>query len=62
MVTLERKTVTVKEAATLLGIGRDTAYAAVRDGTLPSIRLGKRLVIPIAALNKLLAEAGQEDD
>ena len=61
MVTLERKTVTVKEAATLLGIGRDTAYAAVRDGTLPSIRLGKRLVIPIAALNKLLAEAGQED-
>ena len=62
MVTLERKTVTVKEAATLLGIGRDTAYAAVRDGTLPSIRLGKRLVIPIAALNKLLAEAGQQDD
>ena len=61
MVTLERKTVTVKEAATLLGIGRDTAYAAVRDGTLPSIRLGKRLVIPIAALNKLLSEAGQED-
>ena len=61
MVTLERKTVTVKEAATLLGIGRDTAYAAVRDGTLPSIRLGKRLVILIAALNKLLAEAGQQD-
>ena len=62
MVILERKTVTVKEAATLLGIGRDTAYAAVRDGTLPSIRLGKRLVIPIAALNKLLAETGQQDD
>ena len=61
MVTLERKTVTVKEAATLLGIGRDTAYAAVRDGTLPSIRLGKRLVIPIVALNKLLSEASQQD-
>ena len=53
MVTLERKTVTVKEAATLLGIGRDTAYAAVRDGTLPSIRLGKRLVIPHSCLEQI---------
>jgi excisionase family DNA binding protein len=61
MVTLERRTVTVREAAALLGVGRDTAYAAVRDGTLPSIRLGKRLVIPMAALEKMLADAGQKD-
>ena len=38
--------VTVEEAAVLLGISRSLAYELVRQGEIPSIRLGRRLVIP----------------
>lgn len=45
---------TVTEVAALLGIGRGSAYQAVREGTIPSLRIGRRLVIPAAALERLL--------
>ena len=54
-VMMERETVTVPEVAVILGIGKDTAYRLVRDGTIPSLRFGKRLVIPLVALNNFLA-------
>ena len=40
---MERQTLTVEEAARALGIGRNTAYEAVRQGTLPVVRIGKAL-------------------
>ena len=40
----------VEEAARLLGISRTLAYDLARRGGLPSIRLGRRIVIPVAAL------------
>ena len=43
-------TITVEEAAGLLGLGRSAAYEAVRRGDLPSRRLGRRIVIPVPAL------------
>lgn len=55
-----RLTVTVKEAAELLGIGRALAYELARQGELPAVRLGsKRLVISRAGIEKLLQDAGQ---
>ena len=42
--------------AKLLGISRMTAYAAVRDGTIPSVRIGRRVLISRAALDRWLAE------
>ena len=48
-------TYTVQEAAELLRIGRNTAYEAVRTGAIPAIRIGRRIVVPAAALNHLLA-------
>lgn len=52
--------VTVEEAARRLGLSRGTAYRAVADGTLPSIRIGKRkLIVPLRALDEFLASAGQ---
>lgn len=48
-------TITVPEAAAILGIGRDTAYQAVRAGDLPAIRLCGAIRIPTAALERLLA-------
>ncbi len=49
-----RMTVTVEEAAEILGISRAFAYALVRKGELPSLRLGRRLVVPRRALEQLL--------
>jgi excisionase family DNA binding protein len=54
---IERQTVTVEEAATILGVGRNKAYEAARSGEIPIIRIGKRLLVPLAALQRLLAVA-----
>ena len=48
----------VEEFADYVGIGRYTAYKAVRDGHVPFIRLGKRIVIPRAALDRWLENCG----
>ena len=47
-------TVTVEEAARILGISRGAAYSHARDGSLPVVRLGKRFLVPKAALDKML--------
>ena len=49
-----RLTFTVEEAARALGIGRNTAYEAVRTGELPCLRVGGRILVPKAAVNRLL--------
>jgi excisionase family DNA binding protein len=49
-------TLTVEQAATLLGISRGLAYEAARRGELPTIRLGRRLLVPRAKLLALLGE------
>jgi excisionase family DNA binding protein len=51
-----RSTLTVSEAGAVVGIARDSAYAAVASGDLPSIRIGKRIVCPVAPLRRLLGE------
>jgi excisionase family DNA binding protein len=51
----ERATVTVDQAARILGIGRAAAYEAVRAGRIPSVRISeRRIVIPKRALDRLL--------
>lgn len=47
----------VKAAARILGLSRASAYEAVRTGQIPSLRFGKRIVIPRAALNRMLSQA-----
>ena len=51
-----RKTMTVPEAAKALGLGRNAAYQAVRRGEIPSITIGRRRLVPVAALDRLLAD------
>jgi len=46
---------TVDEAAVYLRISRGLAFAAVRDGTLPSVRIGRRILVPRRQLEALLA-------
>lgn len=58
-----RLTLTVEEAAALLGISRAFAYEAVRRGEIPSIRIGRRVLVPRVALDRLVngPAAGSED-
>lgn len=55
MTMINPATMTVTQAATVLGISRSSAYECVRLGTIPSIRLGRRIVIPRRSLDELLA-------
>lgn len=59
----KRLTLTVEEAAKILGISRAFAYEAVRRGEVPSIRIGRRILVPKAALDRLLTgEQNSFDD
>ena len=51
-----RLTLTIEEAAKLLGIGRQLAYDKVKTGEIPVIKIGRRLLVPRRALEKLLEE------
>jgi len=54
----EKLTMTVKEAGEVLGVSRATAYILASTGQIPTIRLGeRRLVVPKAALMKMLERA-----
>jgi len=50
-----RRVVTVGEAAAILRISRGAAYEAVKRSEIPSIRIGRRLLVPAAALERMLA-------
>jgi len=51
-----KQTLSVEEAAKVLGIGRNLCYDRVKTGEIPVIKIGRRLLVPRAALEKLLAD------
>lgn len=52
-----RATISVEEAAHVLGISRGVAYEAARTGQLPCLHLGKRVLVSVPALVRQLNEA-----
>jgi excisionase family DNA binding protein len=54
---MERLTLTVLEVAKALGLSRMAAYSAVRAGVIPSIRIGRRVLVPRVALDRLMEPA-----
>ena len=52
---MDRQTVSVPEAAKILGVSASCVFGAVRRNELPALRIGKRIVIPRAALERMLA-------
>ena len=54
----KRLTLSVEETAKLLGIGRNLCYDRVKTGEIPVVKIGRRLLVPRRALEKLL-EQGQ---
>jgi excisionase family DNA binding protein len=55
----EALTVSVEHAARLIGVSRGTAYRMVRDGELPAIRVGRRVLVLKKPLMQML---GAEED
>jgi excisionase family DNA binding protein len=51
----ERRVVTLGEAALILRISRGSAYEAAKRKEIPTIRIGRRLLVPLAALERMLA-------
>ena len=48
----ETMLLTVREAARLLGIGRDSVYALIREGRLRAVHIGRRIRVPRTALER----------
>ena len=59
MTLADRPTLSVAETADLLGISRWLVQQAVRDGSLPSVRVGRRILIPRVRLDAWLHGEGQ---
>ncbi len=46
--------VSVEEAGDALGISRSLAYKMAREGKIPTIRMGNRLIVPLSKLEEML--------
>jgi excisionase family DNA binding protein len=51
---------TAKETSNLLRISKTTVYELIRQGVIPSIRFGKRILIPRAALMHKLEDVNEK--
>jgi excisionase family DNA binding protein len=51
--------ISVDAAAQILGISRNLAYQMAREGNLPTLRLGRKLAVPVSRLAQMLGEEGQ---
>ena len=54
--------ISVDETARRLSISRSLAWELVWAGKLPTLRLGRRRVVPVKALEELLAETGHQQE
>ena len=54
----KRLTISVPEAGRRLGIGRNSSYEAAARGQIPTIRIGRRILVPLIAFDRLLEQAG----
>jgi excisionase family DNA binding protein len=50
----------VEDLAVELGLSRGAVYAGLRDGSIPHLRIGRRFVLPRAAIRVWLERAGSE--
>ncbi len=58
----EKKAVSIKEFANIMGISPTHAWRLVTDEKVPSIRLGNRHCIPMTAIKEMLGEVSNTDE
>ena len=49
-----------EEAARVLAVGLTTFDVLIRDGRLPAVKMGRRVLIPVEAIDALLADGVQQ--
>ena len=54
---INQHVLTVAEAGQMLRLGRNSMYSAIARNEIPAIRVGRRLLVPRAALDRMLSEA-----
>ena len=54
-IAIEGRVKTLDEVASLLRISRGSAYEAAKRKEIPTIRIGRRLLVPCDALERLLS-------
>jgi excisionase family DNA binding protein len=52
---MEKLLLTTTEAASRLGIGRSTLYDLIRSNRLRTVKIGSRRLVPLAALDDVVA-------
>jgi len=57
---IPRTLISVNEAAHVIGVSRSYAYELVASGLLRSVRLGRRILIPISAIDDLVTQSRVE--
>ena len=57
--TNQSATISVEQAAKILKIGRNQAYEAARNGQIPTLKIGKRLLVLNEPLQRMLAGEGR---
>jgi excisionase family DNA binding protein len=55
----EKRALRINEASMLYGISRSTIYKIMAAGTLRTVKIGGRRLIPRDAIEALIAEGGQ---
>ncbi len=53
--TREKATLTIPEAAERLGISRNGAYEAAKRGEIPTIKIGRLVLVPRVAFDRLVS-------
>jgi excisionase family DNA binding protein len=53
---------TTDEAAERLGVGRSTLYTLIRSGTLRTVKIGRRRLVPITAIPELIQSLLEETE
>jgi len=58
---LSKPTISVDQAAKVLGVGRRQAYAAVQRGEIPAIHIGKRILISTSVVLRMLETGSNQE-
>ena len=56
-----KPTYTVRELQEILGLSRNSVYEAIRRKDIPSLKIGRRIIVPALAIQQLLENAGQKE-
>jgi len=58
---IHRLALSVEETRLLLGLSRGLMYDSIRKGEIPSIRVGRRILVPRVALERFLEQGSSTD-